>query len=40
MNNLVTIASDTYRFYADINSYECPITLFKSTRPHETNAEM
>ena len=40
MNNLVTIASDTCRLYADINGYECPSTLFKGKRPNETNAKM
>ena len=40
INNLVTIASDTCRLYADINGYECPRTLFKSKRPNEKNPEM
>ena len=40
MNNLVTIAFDTCRLYADINGYECRSTLLKSKRPNETNAEM
>ena len=40
MNNLVAIASDTCRSYADINGYECQSTLFESKRPNETNAEM
>ena len=40
MSNLVAIASDTCKLYADINGYECPSTLFKSKIPNETNAQM
>ena len=40
MKNLVTIASDTCKLYADINGYECPSILFKSKKPNETSAEM
>ena len=39
-DQLVTIASDICRLYADIKGYECPSTLFKSKRPNEINAEM
>ena len=39
-DQLVTIASDICRLYADIKGYECSSTLFKSNRPNEINAEM
>ena len=38
MNNLVTIASDRFRLYADIDGSECPSHLFKSSRPQDLNA--
>ena len=38
MNNLVTITSDRFRLYADIDGYECPSRLFKSSRPQDPNS--
>ena len=40
MNNLSTIASDTYKLYIDINGREYPSSLFKCRRPNETIAKM
>ena len=40
MNKIFTIASDACTLYVDINSYECPTTLFKSSRPNESNDEI
>ena len=38
MSNFVTIASEGFRFYADIDGYDCPSRLFRSGRPQDPNA--
>ena len=38
MNNLVTIASNIFRLYADTDEYDCPSRFFKSSRPQDPNA--
>ena len=39
MNNFVTIASEDFRLYADIDGYDCPSRLFRSSRPQDPNAD-
>ena len=38
MSNFVTIASEGFRFYADIDGYDCPNRLFRSGRLQDPNA--
>ena len=35
MNNFVTIASEGFRLYADMDGYDCPNHLFRSSRPED-----
>ena len=38
-NNFVTIASEGFRLYADIDGYDCPSCLFRSSRPQDPDAD-
>ena len=39
MNNFVTIASEGFRLYVDIDGYDCPSRFFRSSRPQDPEAD-
>ena len=39
MNKFVTIASEGFRLYADIDGYDWPSRLFRSSRPQDPDAD-
>ena len=39
MKNFVNIASEGFRLYTDIDGYDCPSCLFRSSRPQDPDAD-
>ena len=39
MNNFVTIASESFRLYDDIDGYDCPSRLFRSSKGRDPDAD-
>ena len=39
MNNFVTITSEGFRLYVDIDGYDCPSRFFRSSRPQDPDAD-
>ena len=39
INNFVTVASENFKQYADIDGYDCPSRLFRSSRQQDPDAD-